>query len=130
MKYRLMDLLACPYCKKFPLELYVLEENEYPERKLTLEKPVCELYCGLLRKHLKEMSESPPCDECIKKEVSYAAIYCSECGRWYPVRDEIPILLPDEYRQKKDDIEFLRKYRERLPEKIVIEGKPFNLSEG
>ncbi|MEM0275213.1 MAG: Trm112 family protein, partial [Nitrososphaerota archaeon] len=26
MKYRLMDLLACPICKKFPLKLIVFTE--------------------------------------------------------------------------------------------------------
>jgi len=33
MKYRFMDIAACPMCKHFPLELYVIEEREYPERE-------------------------------------------------------------------------------------------------
>ncbi|HIP85127.1 MAG TPA: Trm112 family protein, partial [Pyrodictium sp.] len=32
MKYRFMDIAACPMCKHFPLELYVIETKEYPER--------------------------------------------------------------------------------------------------
>ena len=28
MKRRLMDILACPICKSYPLDLYVFEENE------------------------------------------------------------------------------------------------------
>jgi len=29
VKYRLMDVLACPYCKTFPLTLVVLREKGY-----------------------------------------------------------------------------------------------------
>ncbi len=35
MKYRLMDVLACPYDKTFPLTLIVLREKEYPERSMS-----------------------------------------------------------------------------------------------
>ncbi|MCG2867413.1 MAG: Trm112 family protein, partial [Vulcanisaeta sp.] len=46
MKYRLMDVLACPYCKTFPLTLVVLREKGYPERKYEWsKKPFCEEYC-------------------------------------------------------------------------------------
>ncbi|MEM4000882.1 MAG: Trm112 family protein, partial [Saccharolobus sp.] len=47
MKYRLMDLLACPMCKHFPLKLFVFSEKEI-DRKLSQEdkKPLCELYCA------------------------------------------------------------------------------------
>jgi len=127
MKYRLMDILACPMCKHFPLELYVLKENYYEKRELgEREKPVCELYCGYLRKNVSELKE-PPCDECFKREVGEGVLYCPSCGRWYPIVEEIPRMLPDELRNGKEDLEFLSKYKDKLPEKIVHEGKPFNL---
>ncbi len=127
MKYRLMDILACPMCKHFPLELYVLNENIYENRSLSgREKPLCELYCGFLRKNVNDAKE-PPCEECIKKEVDIGVLYCSSCGRWYPIMEEIPRMLPDELRSKKEELEFLRKYKDKIPEKIVYEGKPFNL---
>ena len=63
-----------------------------------------------------------------KDEIVEGLIICSKCLRWYPIRDEIPELLPDELRAEIEDLPFLRKWREKTPKKIVLEGKPFNLS--
>jgi uncharacterized protein YbaR (Trm112 family) len=90
LKRRLMDILACPIDKYYPLELYVFEERE---------------------------------------EIIEGIIVCPKCLRWYPIRDEIPEMLPDELRNRREDVDFLKKWREKIPEKILIEGKPFNLKE-
>lgn len=127
MKYRLLDILACPICKNFPLEHYVIEETTYENRVLEgEEKPLCELYCGYLGKKIKDLKETP-CRECFKKEIKTGALYCSNCGRWYPIIDEIPQMLPDELRDKKLDVSFLGKYKDQLPDKIALSGKPYNL---
>ena len=55
------------------------------------------------------------------------ALFCIECSRFYPIIEEIPIMLPDELRKKEDDLEFLRKNSKSLPEKIVKNGKPWHL---
>jgi len=89
MKRRLMDILACPIDKYYPLELHVFEE---------------------------------------KDEIVEGIILCPKCLRWYPIRDEIPEMLPDELREEKDEIKFLQKWRDKIPRKILYEGKPFNLS--
>jgi len=88
VKKKLMDILACPIDKYYPLELHVFEEKE---------------------------------------EIVEGAIICPKCLRWYPIRDEIPEMLPDELREEKDELPFLRKWKEKFPKKIVSEGKPFNL---
>ena len=88
IKRKLMDILACPMDKHYPLDLLVFEENE---------------------------------------EVEEGMIICPKCTRWYPIRDEIPELLPDELRNEKDELLFLRKWKEQTPQKIILEGKPFNL---
>ncbi len=140
MKYRFMDIAACPMCKHFPLELYVIEEREYPEREQQIREllerfnpPLCELYCYRLQtpvgKPVNEIEGEPPCGECLKHEVVTGVIYCPNCGRWYPIIDEIPRMLPDNLRKKEEDLRFLRKYSDRLPEKIVRQGKPWNLSD-
>lgn len=88
MKRRLMDILACPIDKYYPLELHVFKEED---------------------------------------EIVEGIIICPKCLRWYPIRDEIPEMLPDELREKRDELSFLRKWKDKIPEKILLEGKPFNL---
>ena len=36
-------------------------------------------------------------------------------------------MLPDELRDKKQDIEFLKNNQEKLPEKIIKQGAPWHL---
>lgn len=67
--------------------------------------------------------------ECISKEetVLEGALYCPDCSRFYPIIEEIPIMLPDELRDKKQDIKFLKDNKDRLPEKIVVQAQPWHL---
>ena len=60
-------------------------------------------------------------------EIIEGVIVCPKCSRWYPIRDEIPEMLPDELRKKNEDLPFLKKWKTRIPKEIVAEGKPFNL---
>jgi len=55
------------------------------------------------------------------------ALYCSECLRFYPILEEIPVLLPDELRDKKQDLTFLENNKKILPEKIVNNALPWHL---
>ncbi len=89
MKRRLIDILACPIDKYYPLELHVFEEKE---------------------------------------EIIEGLILCPKCNRFYPIKEEIPEMLPDELREAKDDLAFLRKWRDKVPNKVLNEGKPFNLA--
>ncbi|RLF14677.1 MAG: Trm112 family protein [Thermoprotei archaeon] len=128
MKYRLLDLLACPICKHFPLRLIVIETKEYPERELPFEKPLCELFCSFLNRDVeKEKKEEYPCEKCIKLEVVTGVLVCSQCNRWYPIIEEIPRMLPDDLRDKEEDIEFLKKYKDKLPKEVVYSGVPVHL---
>lgn len=130
MKYRLVNLLACPMCRYYPLELIVFNEKKYEKRKLEWTKPVCDLYCAFKKAYVKDLkSDEIPCEECIKYEIVDGIIICPKCNRWYPVLDEIPRMLPDELRKKKDDLEFLRTFKDKIPEKVLLNGKPFNLKE-
>ncbi len=90
MKRKLMEILACPIDKYYPLELHVFEEGE---------------------------------------EIVEGIILCPKCQRWYPIREEIPEMLPDELREKKDEIAFLEKWKNKISEKTLLEGKPFNLKD-
>jgi uncharacterized protein YbaR (Trm112 family) len=89
VKRRLLEILACPIDKHYPLDLLVFEE---------------------------------------KDEITEGLITCSECGRWYPIMDEIPQMLPDDLREAREDLEWLKRWKERVPEKVLVSGVPFNLS--
>lgn len=59
--------------------------------------------------------------------VSEGAIFCPKCSRFYPIIEGIPIMLPDELRDKRQETEFLKNYRNKLPEKIITKAKPWHL---
>lgn len=125
-----MDLLACPYDKHFPLELYAFKINEYQERKVKFKnKPACELYCARYSMQVKDLQKTPDCEECIKYEIDAGILYCPECRRWYPIMEEIPILLPDEMRKKEEDLKLMREFKNKVPEHIMKEGRPWSLGE-
>ena len=130
MRYALLNLLACPMCKNFPLKLYVFERKTI-EKHFKVKKPFCDLYCGLKESYIKDLNVNElNCDECVRIDIISGVIVCNKCGRWYPIMEEIPILLPDELRNKEEDLRFLRKHKDNLPSKIVLEGKPWSLKEG
>ena len=89
MNKKMMEMLACPIDKHFPLEIFELNSKE----QIVLE----------------------------------GAIYCSKCSRFYPIIEEIPIMLPDELRNKDQDIEFLKRNQSKLPEKIIKQASPWHL---
>ena len=60
-------------------------------------------------------------------EIQEGAIYCTSCQRHFLIIEEIPIMLPDELRNKKQENEFLKKNENSLPEKIIKQGKPWHL---
>lgn len=64
-----------------------------------------------------------------KDEIVEGLIICPKCLRWYPIRDEIPEMLPDELRKEVEDLPFLRKWKERVPERILLKGNPFNIKD-
>ena len=89
MKKSMLDILACPIDKYYPLELFEI------------------------------ISE----DQAIKQGV----LFCSKCSRYYPIIDEIPIMLPDELREKQRDIDFLKKWQNKIPDKVIKQGSPWHL---
>lgn len=125
LKYRLMDLLACPICKKFPLKLIVFNTVEIQPPKSIRR---CELHCAFHEISLSKDSE-PDCKACYSKEITDGIILCEECGRWYPIEEEIPRLLPDKLRRGSEEIAFLKKWKDKIPEHILKDGKPFSLKE-
>ena len=89
MKRTMLDILACPIDKHYPLELVEVEVRG--------------------------------------EEVKEGALLCLKCGRYYPIIDDIPVMLPDELRDKKRDMDFLEKWKGKLPDKVLRQGNPWHL---
>jgi uncharacterized protein YbaR (Trm112 family) len=62
-----------------------------------------------------------------REEIVEGIIVCPKCNRFYPIIDEIPHMLPDNLRSKEEDLKFLKRWIQKVPGKIVKEGRPFNL---
>lgn len=63
-----------------------------------------------------------------KDEIVDGLIVCPKCSRVYPIIDEIPHMLPDELRERNEDLAFLRKWKDKIPKRLLETGKPFNLA--
>jgi len=95
MRLSMLDILACPIDKHYPLELIQLDSAENTTVK-----------------------------ELVIKE---GVLFCSECSRFYPIIEEIPVMLPDDLRDKEKDIQFLQKWEQKIPDKITKSAKPWHL---
>jgi uncharacterized protein YbaR (Trm112 family) len=62
-----------------------------------------------------------------KNEIIEGLITCPKCLRWYPIREEIPEMLPDELRKENEDLPFIEKWKQKIPSILLREGVPFNL---
>jgi len=87
-----------------------------------------------LKKWLMEILKCPVCKHAPlelyvfveREEIEEGIIFCSKCRRWYPIIGGIPHLLPDELRSKSEDVKFLKRWLNEIPEKILKYGLPYN----
>ncbi|MFL6369666.1 MAG: Trm112 family protein, partial [Nitrososphaeraceae archaeon] len=84
MKKSMLDLLACPIDKHYPLELFEINVKEDNNEDVI---------------------------------ISDGVLFCNKCYRFYPIIEEIPVLLPDELREKQKDIDFLQEWHNKIPPK-------------
>ena len=89
MNKTMMNILACPIDKNYPLELFDINTKG--------------------------------------EIVSEGTLFCTKCSRFYPIIEEIPIMLPDELRDKKQEMEFLKNFKGQIPEKIITKANPWHL---
>lgn len=81
------------------------------------------LACPIDKYHPLELFEIKEKDNVVLE----GALVCIKCSRFYPIIEEIPIMLPDELRDKKVELDFLKRHKDELPEKIVKKGIPWHL---
>jgi len=60
------------------------------------------LACPIDKYHPLELHVFEETDEIVE-----GLMLCPKCLRWFPIRDEIPEMLPDELREKKEDVSFI-----------------------
>lgn len=89
MKKSMLDILACPIDKHYPLELFDINSEA--------------------------------------DNVVEGILFCTKCNRYYPIKEEIPVMLPDELRKRQEDLDFLQKWQSRIPEKVIKQGNPWHL---
>ena len=97
----MLDILACPIDKHYPLELFEIN----------------------IKKDKDNINDHNDSNIIITEGV----LFCTKCSRFYPIIDEIPIMLPDELREKQTDIDFLQQWNDKIPEKVIKHGNPWHL---
>ncbi len=63
------------------------------------------------------------------EEIEEGLLTCPGCGRWYPIIEAIPHMLPDELREEQEDREFLSRWKGEIPDSVLRSGKPHNLGQ-
>jgi uncharacterized protein YbaR (Trm112 family) len=128
MNRRMLDILVCPFDKYSTLELYEFNTRNIEKNNgnLIIEpKPQnIKLEESIENKSENSLKDIPPDDNIIIEE---GVLFCNTCNRFYPIVEEIPIILPDELRDKDKDIEMLKKWSDSLPDKIIKEALPWHL---
>lgn len=124
---RMLDILVCPFDKESSLELYefstrILEKTEgetMTEPKLQNIK----IEESIKSKDVDRSEDLSNNDVVIEEGI----LFCNSCFRFYPIVEEIPIILPDELRDKNKDLDLLKKWSKSLPEKVVKKALPWHL---
>ncbi len=123
MRYSLLNLLACPICKYFPLKLYVFNEKKLMAPQSSVAKPLCNVFCGLYGKYINELDAIPNCIACIQRDVVWGVLFCVKCGRWYPIINGVPLLYPDDIRLKTRikfiEKAFIKRFKNSIPSEII-----------
>lgn len=127
----MLDILACPMDKNYPLDLIELHVKEFEDGNLRESKfPNDDKNT---KKNNLTVNEENEIRGDVNKDkdkvivIIEGILYCKKCLRFYPIIDEIPIMLPDELREKEKDLEFLNKWKNNIPQKILNNANPWHL---
>ncbi|MGQ4874067.1 MAG: Trm112 family protein [Promethearchaeia archaeon] len=138
------------FLKKSSLHNYILnilssvkELNNFLDKSDNERGKKClELLRTIVKDNLEKFSENPNIENLdkilpelyllnkykIETEIESGLLFCRKCKRWYPIIESIPQMLPDDYRDKKKDLEFLKTVKNLLDEGFLNqELKPYNL---
>jgi uncharacterized protein len=126
----MLDILACPMDKNYPLDLVELNVKEFENERIRDNNFLKDDKKTKNKNYLNNQNNGMMVrDEEINKMIIIieGILYCNKCLRFYPIVDEIPIMLPDELREKEKDIEFLNKWKNNIPQHILKNANPWHL---
>jgi uncharacterized protein YbaR (Trm112 family) len=139
MNKKLLDILVCPFDKVSSLELFQFKAKLDPNNSTTIVDNYSVDGINVLeneKKNDRKVKEdntisTDPSDSKMNKNpfeiVEEGLLLCRTCLRYYPITEEIPIILPDELRDKKKDLEFLKAWNELIPHDLLKNLKPWTL---
>jgi len=126
----MLDILACPLDKNYPLDLIELHVKEFENDNLSGETNFVKDDKNSKNNNLLINQENDIRGEENKDKIIViieGILYCQKCLRFYPIIDEIPIMLPDELREKEKDLEFLNRWKNNIPQNILNNANPWHL---
>lgn len=123
MRKSLLDILACPIDKHNPLDLYDISLDSTSGTVIPKGNGR-NSNDKLLDEKMINQTGKIDSGESKAEIISDGLLFCTRCSRFYPIIEEIPIMLPDNLRDREKDLEFLQKWSYRLPERITKQAKP------
>jgi uncharacterized protein YbaR (Trm112 family) len=152
MKRRMLDILVCPFDKESKLELFELGSNAHPKDEEKINRNLGQESSDghqqnkscQKRDNMESISDHHDYEEEKKNKIDAYSddlfadaeldivieegiLFCNRCLRFFPIVEEIPIILPDEIRDKNKDLELLKKWSSSLPDKVVKKALPWHL---
>lgn len=89
MKYFILDWLACPFDKFFPLSINI-EKSSYIKGQSYLK---CKFYCSRHDTYKIGDISKRDCEDCANFEIESGELRCPSCGKRYPIIDGIPDMI-------------------------------------
>jgi uncharacterized protein YbaR (Trm112 family) len=136
MNKQLLDILVCPFDKVTSLDLVEFQSldesanvNTIKESNMSASEPADHSSKDTVKPNvnLEKNDTSSQSSDKFSTIVQEGLLLCKSCYRFYPITEEIPIILPDELRDKKKDIEFLNKWKELIPVDLLKNLKPWSI---
>ncbi len=126
----MLDVLVCPFDKESELELFEFKTRPMGNIAQSEEKKSGSESSFKSNNNRAQDSTVKPSNTVDMNNdvvIEDGMLFCNSCLRFYPIVEEIPIILPDELRDKNNDLDILRKWSDSLPEKVVKRSLPWHL---
>lgn len=127
LKLRVLDLLRCPLDESWPLMVHIFDSRKL-ETAPTLPHQddnsgvVCRDYCAKKDLDLTQKAQRTQvdyltdCQDCLATEIVAGVIQCPNCQTFFPIIEEIPIMLHPELRNEDIERDFTEKWAEKIKE--------------